>query len=131
MFLDTSGLLCLHDSRNALHENAVQAMRHGHRFFTHNYVLAELAALASARGLPRRPTLDYLRDLLGNPSIEVLWIDRSIHMAGLDLLYRRTDKTYSLCDAVSFLQMRERGIAEALTTDHHFEQEGFVQLLKA
>jgi hypothetical protein len=26
--------------------------------------------------------------------------------------------------------MRERGLAEALTTDHHFEQEGFVRLLK-
>ena len=40
------------------------------------------------------------------------------------------DKTYSLCDAVSFLLMRERGITEALTTDRHFEQEGFVRLLQ-
>jgi len=35
----------------------------------------------------------------------------------------RQDKTYSLCDAVSFVLMRERGIHEALTTDKHFEQE--------
>jgi uncharacterized protein len=131
MFLDTSGLLCLHDSRNALHEVAIQAMRSADRFFTHNYVLAELVALANVRNLPRRPTLDYLRDLLGNPSIEVLWIDESIHLAGLDLLYRRADKSYSLCDAVSFLQMREHGLSEALTTDHHFEQEGFMRLLKS
>ncbi len=40
------------------------------------------------------------------------------------------DKTYSLCDAVSFVLMRLEGITEALTTDHHFEQEGFVRLLK-
>jgi len=26
--------------------------------------------------------------------------------------------------------MEEHGISEALTTDHHFEQEGFVRLLK-
>jgi len=26
--------------------------------------------------------------------------------------------------------MRERGITEALTADHHFEQAGFVALLK-
>jgi uncharacterized protein len=131
MFLDTSGLHCLHNSRDALHENAVLAMRRTDRFFTHNYVLAELVALANARSLPRRPTLDYLRDLLGDPSIEVLWVDESIHLAGLDLLYRRADKSYSLCDAVSFLQMQNRGITEALTTDRHFEQEGFVRLLKA
>jgi hypothetical protein len=26
--------------------------------------------------------------------------------------------------------MHDRGITEALTTDHHFEQDGFVRLLK-
>jgi predicted nucleic acid-binding protein len=36
----------------------------------------------------------------------------------------------SLCDAVSFVLMRARGILEALSTDHHFEQEGFLRLLK-
>jgi predicted nucleic acid-binding protein len=35
-----------------------------------------------------------------------------------------------LGDAVSFLLMRKLGINEALTTDLHFEQEGFVRLLK-
>jgi predicted nucleic acid-binding protein len=42
----------------------------------------------------------------------------------------RQDKTYSLCDVVSFILMRQRGVAKALTTDRHFEQEGFVRLLK-
>jgi predicted nucleic acid-binding protein len=32
-------------------------------------------------------------------------------------------------DAVSFVLMRERQILEALTTDKHFVQEGFVRLL--
>lgn len=35
-----------------------------------------------------------------------------------------------LCDAVSFVLMRMYGETEALTTDHHFEQEGFVRLLE-
>jgi uncharacterized protein len=130
MFLDTSGLLCLHDSRDALHEEAMRVVHRGDRFYTHNYVLAELVALAYARNLPRRPTLHFLGDLLGNPVIEVLWVDESFHCAGVDLLDRRLDKSYSLCDAVSFLQMQERGVVEALTTDRHFEQEGFVRLLK-
>ena len=41
----------------------------------------------------------------------------------------RPDKTYSLCDAISFVLMRRQGIQEALTTDRHFEQEGFRKLL--
>jgi len=42
----------------------------------------------------------------------------------------RADKNYSLCDAVSFVLMRQREFTEALTTDKHFRQEGFVRLLE-
>jgi predicted nucleic acid-binding protein len=47
----------------------------------------------------------------------------------MTLLRAQPDKNYSLCDAVSFLLMRTRGIQDALTTDHHFEQAGFRRLL--
>jgi len=48
----------------------------------------------------------------------------------MTLLQSQTDKTYSLCDAISFILMRDRGVTDALTTDHHFEQAGFIRLLK-
>jgi uncharacterized protein len=130
MFLDTSGFLSLYDSHDACHADAVREFRRADRLLTHNYVLAELVALVNARRLPRASALDYVRDLLDHPLIEVLWVDEAFHRAGLDLLYHRTDKSYSLCDAISFLQMQERGVTEALTTDRHFEQEGLVRLLK-
>jgi predicted nucleic acid-binding protein len=44
---------------------------------------------------------------------------------------RAQDKEWSLTDCISFLLMRERGIHEALTHDHHFEQAGFVALLRS
>jgi uncharacterized protein len=130
MFLDTSGLLSLYDSRDYFHHEAVSIFRRAERLLTHNYVLAELVALFNARNVPRQAALDYVRDLMDHPLIEVLWVDEAFHRAGLELLYRRSDKTYSLCDAISFLQMQARGMSESLTTDRHFEQEGLVRLLK-
>ena len=130
MFLDTSGLLSLYDSGDAFHEDAVREFHRADGLLTHNYVLAELVALVNARHLPRQNALDYIKDLLDHPLLEILWVDEAFHRAGLNLLYRRVDKSYSLCDAISFLQMQARGITEALTTDSHFEQEGLVRLLK-
>jgi uncharacterized protein len=97
---------------------------------THNYVLAELVALAVVRRTPREPVLNFLADLLGDLAIEVVFVDRNLHSAAVDLLRHRPDKLLSLCDAVSFVLMSERGIRDALTTDHHFEQAGFVRLLR-
>lgn len=45
------------------------------------------------------------------------------------MLTKHADKSYSLCDAISFLVMREHGLLEALSTDRHFEQAGFRRLL--
>jgi hypothetical protein len=34
-----------------------------------------------------------------------------------------------MTDCISFVVMQERGIFEALTTDHHFQQAGFRAIL--
>ncbi|HEY9646382.1 MAG TPA: PIN domain-containing protein [Chroococcidiopsis sp.] len=130
MLLDTSGLLCLQFSTEPLHTEASVAYRKAIIRLTHNYVIAEYVALANARRFPRASVLDFVVDLLGNPDIETVWVDESIHRSAVELLTLRQDKTYSLCDAVSFILMHQRDVAEALTTDRHFEQEGFVRLLK-
>lgn len=54
--------------------------------------------------------------------------DESFHR---ELLFAaRKDKDGSLTDCISFVVMQEQGITEALTADHHFEQAGFIALLK-
>jgi hypothetical protein len=65
----------------------------------------------------------------GQPDIETVWPTARLLGESLALLQARPDKTYSLCDAVSFVLMRRRNLSEALTTDRHFEQEGFRRLL--
>lgn len=132
MLLDTSGFLCYIHQNEPQHQEAAQFLGDTNKnFLTHSYVLAELIALALIRRLPRSAVLAFVRDLLDNPDIEVVWVDEQLHREAMTLLVERQDKTYSLCDAVSFVLMRQRGIAETLTTDRHFEQEGFLKLLSA
>ncbi|HEX9731904.1 MAG TPA: PIN domain-containing protein [Thermoanaerobaculia bacterium] len=129
MLLDTSGLLCLLHRAEPYHERACGAYKAAHDRLTTDYVVAELIALATVRRLRRRNVLTFVKDLLDNPDIETVWVDELLHREALELLAQRQDKTYSLCDAVSFVLMRQRKLDEALTTDHHFEQEGFKILL--
>ena len=131
MLLDTSGLLSYIDTHDAHHAEAVRLFTGARRRVTHSYVLAELVALCHARRAPRAPCLLFVAELADNPLVEMHWIDEARHRAAMSLLQSQGDKAYSLCDAVSFLLMRDRGLTEALTTDRHFEQAGFTRLLKA
>ena len=130
MLIDTSGFLCLLHKDEPEHAESVRVYSEASHFLTHNYILDEFAALANKRNLPREKSLRFSRSILTDVTIELIWVDAVLHESAVTLLEKRTDKSYSLCDAVSFVLMRERGMAEALTTDRHFEQEGFVRLLK-
>jgi predicted nucleic acid-binding protein len=129
VLLDTSGLLCFLERRDFRHNDAVTLFASAPTRLTHNYVLAELIALAQARDLPRVAILDFCRDLVDSPAVRFEWVTPEINAAALALLQARGDKSWSLCDAVSFVIMKRNNVREALTTDHHFVQAGFGQLL--
>lgn len=131
MVLDTSGLYCYLDKNDPRHGDAAALLHSVRVRLTHNYVVAELVALCNVRGFDRQGTLDFVTELIQNPCIAFVWVEEHDHRAAVDLLRARRDKEYSLCDAVSFLLMRRHNLTEALTTDHHFEQEGFIRLLPA
>ena len=71
---------------------------------THSYVLGEFVALAQARRLPRMAALTFVSDLVENRYLDP-WVDEALHREAMALLVARPDKTYSLCDAVSFVFM--------------------------
>ncbi len=130
MLLDTSGLLCCFDRSESRHEQAAHLFRHARFRITHSYVLTEFIPVCRSRNLNVDLAIEFVEALIEDPLTRIVWVDRWLTESALELLRKRPDKTYSLCDAVSFLVMRLHGIQEALTTDHHFEQEGFVRLLK-
>ncbi len=93
------------------------------------WVLTEVAdALASP--VQRPVFLRLLEALHADPEVTILPPDKGTFEAGIDLYSRRPDKSWSLTDCNSFVVMQERDLTEALTGDHHFEQAGFVALLK-
>lgn len=129
MLIDTSGLLCLHHAGELEHAQARALFDSRARKVTHSYIAAEFVALSAARGLPREAALEFIGDLQDSSEVEMIWVGEALHRRALELLGRRLDKSWSLCDGVSFALMDDLGLSEALTTDHHFEQAGFARLL--
>ncbi len=62
--------------------------------------------------------------------VEIIHVDESYDAASWEYLLARRDKDFSLVDCSSFVIMRQRQIDDALTTDRHFDQAGFLRLLK-
>src|SRR6516165_4717362 len=112
MLLDTSGLLCFHHRAEPQHAEAVQFFSAAPERLTHNYVLAEFVALAHVRGLPRQPVLSFVAEIQDSTVVQVVYVDEALHRAALAHLQQRPDKGWSLCDAVSFLLMTQRGVAD-------------------
>ena len=65
-----------------------------------------------------------------NPRFDVIGYDPAMYRAGFALFAARPDKAWHLTDCISFAVMTQRGLSEALTADHHFEQAGFRAVFK-
>jgi len=135
IFIDTAGWANLINPNEDFHSLAAKiyadAVQRGIRLITTNFVIAELVAvLTSPMRVPRQTIISAVAGLRSSPKIEIVHIDQMRGEQAWNLLSARPDKLWSLVDCASFVIMQELGITEALTTDHHFEQAGFIRLLK-
>lgn len=67
----------------------------------------------------------FLRSLRGSPRLLKVWSDAVLESRAEALLERHADQDLSFTDAVSFVVMQDRGIAEAFSYDKHFVVMGF------
>jgi predicted nucleic acid-binding protein len=96
---------------------------------TTHWVLVEVANFFA--GSQRRLTAtQFIASLLDDREMVIVPATSQAFFSGWDLYQARTDKSWSLTDCISYYMMRERGLVEALSSDHHFEQAGFQALLK-
>jgi predicted nucleic acid-binding protein len=131
LFADTFYYLALLSPNDQTHARAVAlARRLIGPVVTTAWVLTEVADAMAAPAL--RPVfLGLLQALRADLETEVIAPDPDLFERGLDLFAKRPDKAWSLTDCISFTVMAERGLADALTGDHHFEQAGFRALLRS
>jgi predicted nucleic acid-binding protein len=130
VFADTSYFVAMLGRDVDERQRALAAMSgRRDRLVTTAWVLVELGNFLS-RAHHRADFLAVARGLSADPNAVVIPPDARLYDAGLRLFEDRTDKDWSFTDCISFAVMRERQIVEALSTDHHFEQAGFVALLK-
>ncbi len=87
--------------------------------------------LNSPLRVPRPQIFQYIDAIQSAPYLQLVRVNQQIENAAWELLKKRLDKNWSLVDATSFIIMQQLEITNALTSDHHFDQAGFVRLLKS
>jgi len=129
VFADTSFYIALLRPVDDLHLPSKEFDRGYHGFYlTSEYVLIELGNWF-AETAQRRVFVELARRLRAEPRTTVVPADASWTAQGLDLYAGRSDKQWSLTDCISFQMMRQHGLTDALTADHHFTQAGFNAVL--
>lgn len=98
---------------------------------TTDEVLSEfLNALSPGGEYIRKQAVQMVKKILDNPNVKVIPQSRDSFLKGIELYVQRADKGYSLTDCISMNVMAKESIIEVLTNDKHFEQEGYVVLIK-
>ncbi|CAN5298296.1 PIN domain-containing protein [soil metagenome] len=131
-FVDSAYFIALVNPNDQLHQrtvNLVEALS-GARFVATEEVLTEFLNFYSESGdYMRSKASELTRSVLLDPFIEIISPIDSTFLNALELYQSRPDKGYSLTDCISMNVCKELEIREVLTSDKHFQQEGFEILL--
>lgn len=128
IFVDTSHLVAVINKRDQLHEKALETEREFASVLkvTSEFVLIEtLNYFSKFHQVLKTYACDSIERFLNNPAYQIVLCSSDRFQQGYELYSNRLDKGFSLTDCTSMTIMREQGISEVLTSDGHFEQEGF------
>ena len=129
IFLDASFWIAYRDEREIQHDQAQRILSEVFRrrlhFVTTLPVLCETHAHFS-RSQKKKQMI--IRDFEANPLVRIEEITHSDQQQAFELLRRHADKSYSLCDAISFVIIGRLGLRQALSFDDHFRQFGGFQV---
>jgi len=132
VFVDTAAWVGLLNTRDELHEAAQRQIgelrRQNAHLITTEFVLLELANMFSAP-VWRQKVVRFIDGRRRVPNLQIIPADSVLLDKGWILFRDRPDKEWSLTDCTSMFVMESDQIKLAFSSDHHFEQAGFVKLL--
>ncbi len=129
-FADTGYWIALTNASDDLHSRARDwPARLEAKLVTTDAILLEVADAFSG-AVWRAVAVEMIDDILADPDITVVPVDRALFMRALALYRGRADKDWGLTDCISFVVMSDRPINAALAYDQHFVQAGFRALLR-
>jgi predicted nucleic acid-binding protein len=126
VFVDTSAFLALLDVHEQNHANAqriwLQLVEQRTQMFCTNYVVSETVALVQ-----NRLGMNQLRAFHENvfPFLNVIWVDETLHDAGMTAVLTANRRQLSLVDCVSFAVMHQSILDSVFAFDNHFTEQGF------
>jgi len=125
LFVDAAYVIALINERDRYH---AQAKRLARRYRDQPLLISEGVLLEIGNALAGRFRLraaQIIEQILASSQVEVIYTSPQLLMSAIALYKQVADKQWGLVDCISFVIMRERGVSEALTADHHFVQAGF------
>lgn len=125
-FLDTVAFVGVVDRRDQYHGAVTSYLGtfKGKMLTTEWIIVESLDSLAGPAY--RSSALGMIDRFRRNPSVEIIGFDLHIYCEAYDLFRNRPDKGWSFTDCTSFVVMKQRKLARALTADHHYRQAGFI-----
>jgi predicted nucleic acid-binding protein len=130
ILVDTGYFIALLEPSDALHPHArAWAAKLVDRLLVTEYVLVETVNWLSSPAQQTR-VHELVSAVHTNPQYTFVRSTPQLLSAGLNMHAQYRDKEWSLTDCISFDIMHQRKIARALAYDQHFEQAGFVAMLR-
>ncbi|MFM9970455.1 MAG: type II toxin-antitoxin system VapC family toxin [Burkholderiales bacterium] len=133
VFADSGFWIARLSPRDRLHAKARAASQEvsANPIVTTELVLTEvLNAFANSGAFVRGRAAKLVDTLSTDSQVTVIHQSPILFAQGLALYRKHSDKAWSLTDCISFAVMKSLGIKNALAHDRHFEQAGFVAMLR-
>lgn len=131
VFADSYFFFALVNPNDPAHSKAIDFTRsYTGRTITTAWVITEIGDGWSKPPQRRQTFLQILAELKSNANTTIVPCSDELLQEGIDLFSQRPDKEWTLTDCISFVVMKKLGLTEALTGDRHFEQAGYVPLLR-